>query len=106
MDNPLIRAQFERNNVISSEWYRERLRCKQKADSMRLKKSILTLENFLSDRSREAIAQKLDLVKALERTKTESLYVESAAYLQSLTGTIGADPLAVVGKSEKIQNAR
>jgi hypothetical protein len=74
VDDPSVRRLFERDVVMQSDWYLERLRVKQQRDIR------------LWTRHVEA---------AGERARAGLARVTSPGYLTSLAGTIGADPFAL-----------
>ena len=91
--HPEIRALFTRESLLASDWYRERLEVKQQRDIalwQRHEKSLqaVTRQSRYLDEL-ETMGIKTRLREAEEKLK----HVQSADYLQSLTGTIGADPL-------------
>jgi hypothetical protein len=67
---------FTRESLLASDWYRERLRAKQCHDIA------------LWTRHRNAMEKCAAVHAELKR-------VSSAAYLEELNGTIGADPFSI-----------
>ena len=92
--HPDIRAMFTRDYLLTSDWYHERLEIKQQRDIALWERHVHSLEGFLGLESHEDVARRLDIAGRLERAKNKLELVRSAAYLESLRGTIGADPLA------------
>ena len=84
-----IRKLFTKDYVLTSSWYRERLFVKQQRDSAFWTSNIRYLENIMEDNSVES----LDLSSQLELAKKQLAHTHSAAYIDELVGTIGADPL-------------
>jgi hypothetical protein len=70
--NPEIRGMFTREAMLASDWYQERLRVKQQRDVALWTRHVAATD---SDSARHRLA-----------------HVSSEAYLNDLTGTIGADP--------------
>jgi hypothetical protein len=89
--DPRLRAQFSRESVLASDWYRERLRTKQHKDIALWRRHVKALEEY-RDSWAEA-AGGIDLQGRLAAAGRELERVESPAYLKELEGTIGADPL-------------
>ncbi len=90
--HPDIRRMFERDEVVRSAWYRERLDMKQRNDLLLYQSHVDYLTELsgptarVSEGEKEAVRQKLaDAQKKLAHAKT-------AAYRESLVGTIGTDP--------------
>ena len=93
INDPELRKQFDRDIVINSAWYQERLELKQQIDIARLKDGIDYLENFqANDLNAEASAE-LNLKTRLSDAQQELGYVSTSTYLNNLEGTIGADVL-------------
>jgi phosphoenolpyruvate carboxykinase (diphosphate) len=90
--DPRFRAMFTREAMLASDWYRGRLLVKQERDVALWTRHIAALEAFRS--APESVAARdLDLEARLTLAKSELAHVSSAAYLEELVGTIGADPL-------------
>ncbi|WP_235952060.1 hypothetical protein [Crateriforma spongiae] len=93
VDHPDVRALFDRDHLLASDWYRRRLVAKQTRDIDHWKGFENRLQAYLAEPSnlRSGIAdvakQRLQVVE--DRLKE----ARSEAYLDSLVGTLGADPL-------------
>lgn len=91
--HPDIRAMFDRETVLNSDWYKERLVEKQKRDIAYWKKIISYLKkNKTSDRL-EAIQNHFNLDKKIAEAEKHLEHVSAKAYIEELKGTIGADTL-------------
>jgi hypothetical protein len=88
-----IRALFTREALLASDWYRERLATKQQRDIALWLRHTAYLEAFANRASHQDVAEKLDIKSRLEAAKAKLEFVSRDAYLQSLRGTIGADPM-------------
>lgn len=93
ISDPELRAYFDRDYIVNSDWYKERLVIKQQKDIKFYEKQISYLENFISNSNNADIVVELDLENKLSRVKELFATASSAAYVESLVGTIGADPL-------------
>jgi len=91
--HPDIRALFTREALLSSDWYQERLRTKQARDIELWKRHVRYLHTFLEKESNLETIEELRLREKLHDAEKMLQKVQSSAYLSSLTGTIGADPL-------------
>jgi hypothetical protein len=91
--DPAIRALFTREALLASDWYQERLMTKQTRDISLCERHITYLETFAHRASHQDLADKLNISERLRGAKNKLEWVKSKAYLQSLSGTIGADPL-------------
>jgi hypothetical protein len=92
LDDPAFRSLFSRDSVMQSEWYKERLRTRQKVEAAHLRRGIASLETFLNKPSHVEVAHSLGLMHRLEGAREALAKVESPDYLDSLIGTLGTDP--------------
>ncbi|WP_298366657.1 hypothetical protein [uncultured Lutibacter sp.] len=93
ISDPTLRAYFDRDYVLKSDWYKERLKLKQQKDVNFYIKQINYLETFISNPKNDLIVEELNLVEKLENVKNMYSKANSNEYLKSLEGTIGTDPL-------------
>lgn len=91
--HPEIRALFERPALLASDWYRQRLATQQARDIERWQKQIAYLEDFLVRPSHRDVAAELDIAGRLTTARQRLARVQQPAYVESLRGTLGADPL-------------
>lgn len=93
ISDPELRAHFERDNVINSNWYKERLKLKQQKDIQFYQKQISYLADFIANPNNVDLVSEMGLLERLENVKKLYQEANSNKYLESLEGTIGADPL-------------
>ena len=93
ISDPELRKQFDRELVINSSWYQERLKNKQQIDINFYEKQIAYLESFMANKVNAEWNDELSLEERFWNAKKDLEKVKSEAYLKSLVGTIGADPL-------------
>lgn len=86
-----VRKQFNREVVIESDWYQERLKRKQNIEVDLLKRKIDNLEAFIAQPINDGITTKQNLSDKLQEAKDKLTYLSSNEYLKSLIGTLGAD---------------
>jgi hypothetical protein len=91
--HPEIRALFTRDALLQSDWYHERLVTKQKRDVALWERHVRSLTEFLARAGHREEAERLGIAGRLEHARTELERVSIPAYLTSLVGTIGADPV-------------
>jgi hypothetical protein len=91
LDDPRLRAQFTREAVLSSDWYGQRLRTRQRWENELWQRHLHALEEFRA--SGLEIPPQLDLEARLAVAKERLARVASPNYVNELAGTIGADPL-------------
>ncbi|MGQ1909837.1 hypothetical protein ACT3CE_08620 [Marinifilum sp. RC60d5] len=93
ISDPELRKQFDRELVVNSDWYKERLERKQQIDIEFYQKQISYLESFMANKLNSEWKKELSLEARYEKAKLNLNKVKSKEYLESLVGTIGADPL-------------
>lgn len=93
MSDPELRGFFERDYIINSDWYKERLKLKQQIDIQFYTNQKKYLENFIANVNNKQLVDELDLNTQLKNVITSLDYVSSGSYLKNLVGTIGLDPL-------------
>ncbi len=92
-NDPALRKMFERNEVLSSNWYKERLLEKQKHDICFWENSIAYLETYLNTSLVADLEGELNIAGKLQEAQEQLKRVKSSAYLDELYGTIGTDTL-------------
>jgi hypothetical protein len=92
--DPAIRQMFSRDYLLASDWYRGRLKEKQARESVLWQRNVSYLEEFLDKPGYADEAERLAIEQRLEVARERLLAVQEEDYLNSLVGTLGADPLA------------
>jgi hypothetical protein len=98
VDHPEIRQQFSREYVLASDWYNERLLRKQSIDIAYYENGLSYLKQFIAQDLNAEYIENLNLKERMNNVEKELEFVSSEAYIDFLTGTIGADPLFRKGK--------
>ena len=93
ISDPELRKYFDRDYVVNSDWYKERLALKQQKDIAFYNKQINYLEEFIANTSNSSIVMEMNIQNRLETVKQQLKVVEADDYLDSINGTIGLDPL-------------
>ena len=93
LSSPEIRDMFTRENLLKSDWYRQRLVNQQKRDIALWSRHVAALEAYIAAPGNEEPVYNLDLKARLATAKKKLEEVSSSAYVDSLVGTIGADPI-------------
>lgn len=92
LNDPAIRDLFSREQVLSSEWYAERLRAKQLVDVKLWQRHIRDLESFIARDTHSDEANRLGLAARLKESRLQMMDAESPDYLKRLNGTLGVQP--------------
>jgi phosphoenolpyruvate carboxykinase (diphosphate) len=85
VESPAIRGLFQREALLASDWYQERLRAKQHIDVALWRRHVETLETARAT---------MDVTAELAEARAELSRVKSPEYLGGLVGTLGADPMS------------
>jgi hypothetical protein len=93
LDHPDFRKLFTREYLLQSDWYAQRLAAKQKIDAHVWLRHVEALEAFLVRPGYADEAERLNVRATLARAKEALAEVQSAEYLSSLHGSLGAQPL-------------
>ncbi len=93
ISDPELRKFFDRDYVLNSDWYKERLQLKQQKDISFYDAQITYLEDFISNPQNKILVTEMNIKERLKSVKASYKNVKSDTYLNSLIGTIGADPL-------------
>jgi hypothetical protein len=88
-----VRALFTREALLASDWYAARLKSKQQADIALWTHHVATLEQFCTGAANAAVVSGLGLAPRLAEARAELAKVSAAAYIESLRGTLGRQPL-------------
>jgi len=93
ISDPELRKLFERETIIHSKWYQDRLERKQQIDIQFYEDQIHYMESFMANKMNADWNKELDMEDRYKKAQEDLVLVKSNEYLQSLVGTIGADPL-------------
>jgi phosphoenolpyruvate carboxykinase (diphosphate) len=92
VNHPEVRALFTREALLASDWYAERLRTKQQRDIALWLRHLRALEEFRAAEQEFPPQDDIDYEGRAALARRQLDRVRSAAYLDELVGTIGADP--------------
>jgi hypothetical protein len=93
INHPELRKMFDRDTVIKSDWYNDRLKLKQTNDITFYTQQIEYLKKFLSNPDNAGLVIEMDIQSRIKKATDLLAEVSSDAYLKGLVGTIGLDPL-------------
>ena len=90
--SPEFRAQFERENILNSAWYSERLDAKAARDARQAQEAIEALARFYKGENNEEVIERLGLDERLAAARAWLEEVTSQAYRDHLVGSLGLQP--------------
>ena len=93
LENPEFRKLFTRETLLVSDWYAARLVAKQKVDRNLWRRHTDYLSAFLRKPSHADVAETLGIGERLVQARKTLEEIESPAYLQKLSGALGAEPV-------------
>ena len=93
--DPEVRSLFNRDAILESEWYQERLDAKAKVDQALWQRHVDNLEEFLSKPHYEDQIKNMGIRRRLKHAQTILDHVNSPKYRELLVGMIGTDPTLV-----------
>lgn len=93
IDAPEVRNLFDRDYVLNSDWYRERLAIKQQRDIELANRQLDYITAFRGKPENANCINDLRIDYKIAKLKERLRYLSSDEYRQTLVGTIGADPL-------------
>lgn len=102
ISDPELRKFFDRDYVLNSDWYKERLVLKQQKDLVYYQSQIDYLEAFITEPNNGILVKDMQIESKLNAVKLLFNEANSESYLETLVGTIGVDPL--FKKEDAIQN--
>ncbi len=92
LNHPDVRRLFRQDEMLKSDWYRERLETKQDRDISLWTKQIAYLEDFKTHPGNSETVASLNIDARLALAKKKLAETKEAAYMKKLAGTLGADP--------------
>ncbi|MCC5021402.1 MAG: hypothetical protein J6386_00660 [Candidatus Synoicihabitans palmerolidicus] len=93
LEAPEVRAMFNREAVLASDWYRERLAAKQGWDTALWTRHIESLKLTIANSANTDVVERMGLTARLSQAQVKLAQVESEGYLTSLVGTLGRQPV-------------
>jgi len=99
LESPEFRAMWTRDNIIKSDWYKERLTTFQDKEATRLARGVEYLESFVQGPDRiegdwkgKQMVEDLKLHDRIADTKKALDKVKSPEYVKFIEGSLGVDP--------------
>ncbi len=91
--DPEIRGMFTREYVLNSDWYKERLKIKQSRDIELAERQLDYIIKFKAVPENKALLNVLRIDYKIAKLTERISYLKTDEYVNSLVGSIGADPL-------------
>ena len=98
INDPEVRSLFLRDNIVNSDWYKERIIEQQTRDVDLWTRHVKTLTSYISTPHNAEPSKRLGLSNRLEFAKKQLAKVSSEEYREELVGSISADLLPRVEK--------
>lgn len=92
LDDPGVRALFSRHEMLSSDWYEDRLRARQKMDIRRWQRHVAYLEKFVHRPTHAQESERLGIANRLTRARVRLEQARRRDHIECLRGTIGGEP--------------
>ena len=93
IDNPELRKLFDRDYVVNSTWYNDRLKHKQQKAVEFCQFQIDYINKFCQEKTNDQLVDILNIKEKLLNLNNRLKYLQSQQYFNDLVGTIGLDPL-------------
>ncbi len=93
LNHPELRALFTRESLLASDWYAARIAAKQQLDVKLWDRHVRCLESFVAKANYADEAARLGIQQRLALARATLAKVKTPAHLESLRGTLGAQPI-------------
>ena len=93
LDSDAVRALFDRDQVLTSDWYAARLDSKQQLATDRAQAVVDRLEAFAAHHKNAEACERLNVPNRIEAARAELDRFSSDDYRAALVGTLGRQPL-------------
>jgi hypothetical protein len=90
-----VRQLFQREAILDSDWYYQRLLSKQTIDVRRWQRHVFYLTEYCHRGTHQAVIDRLNLSERLQQAHRQLEACQSASYIDQLRGTLGGDPALV-----------
>lgn len=95
LQDPEFRQLFDRETILKSDWYQERLVVCQKIHVCHLHRCLRQMKKFAAQRANTEYVHDLRIRRRIKECYERIQYMSSDRYLRDLQGTIGADPMVL-----------
>jgi hypothetical protein len=95
LESATVRDLFRKETIVSSDWYIDRLKNKQRIDINLISRKIKNLEVFIGNPLNASVIKEFHYDQRLEAAKGTLRYYESDEYLEALNGALGASTITL-----------
>jgi hypothetical protein len=92
IDDPQLRREFDRQRILASSWYRQRLETKRAADQRLWQRHVDYLSGYCQRTSHADVTARLKLDQRLQEARERLAFCQTEAYFERIEGTLGVDP--------------
>ena len=92
IDDPEVRALFDRDDVLASSWYRARLEAYRDREAAYIAASVDRLRRYLAESAEAGSVAARRARAELARTEERMVVLGQAGYIDMIVGSIGLDP--------------
>jgi hypothetical protein len=96
-----LRRMFTRDNLLTADWYQQRLEIKQRRDVALWRRHLDYLDRVAGHHGGQRMLGSVDLAARRRRAEVELARLRSPRYRDELFGTLGADPLEPQTKPDR-----
>ncbi len=102
--DPEVRDLFTLENLLASDWYKRRLLEQQQRDTQHWTDSVKRLKDYIAATEAHSLAMDQNLDERLQYAEDQLALAQSPDYVESLIGTLGADPMRVAADDKTMLN--
>lgn len=95
LESPEVRNLFTREALLSSDWYRQRLDAKRRADIKLWQRHRKYLKQYCTKATHADVVRRMDLEARIQQANERLAFFETDEYLKRIAGTLGTDPALV-----------
>jgi hypothetical protein len=95
LDDPELRQQFSRQSMLESDWYRDRLDAKRRADIKLWQQHRKYLKQFCTKATHADVVRRMNLEARIQQASERLEFFKTDEYLKRIEGTLGTDPALV-----------
>ncbi|MCA9133585.1 MAG: hypothetical protein KDA45_10540, partial [Planctomycetales bacterium] len=95
LDNAQLRQQFTRSSLLASDWYRDRLDAKRRADIQLWQRHRRYLKQYCTKATHADVVRRMDLEARIKQASERLEFFKTDEYLKRIEGTLGTDPALV-----------